>query len=276
MSRRSFLRGLGAAAAFGVVRAVWPDAGAAATAPGMDVDHESPFVTHHYAFRNSTNLRVWTDESGEERYARFCADPGTVALTFDDGPDIRHDATMHVLDTLAAYGATATFFVLGWRSDRNPELLAAAAERGHSIQVHGYEHVPMTSLSSASIQRSVEKTARSIHDATGTWPTCVRPPYGAGASPFSRVYRALNDIGYGVVWWDYDSADWTPGSSAGRIRSRANSYRAGMDVLCHDTNWQGKWERALAPVLEELLDRGIGFSTIGDVRRPSPGRSAIA
>lgn len=39
-----------------------------------------------------------------------CSVPGTLALTFDDGP---YNYTSHVLDALAAYGAKATFFLTG-------------------------------------------------------------------------------------------------------------------------------------------------------------------
>jgi peptidoglycan/xylan/chitin deacetylase (PgdA/CDA1 family) len=45
-----------------------------------------------------------------------------VALTFDDGPDPR--GTPAVLEALAAAGVRATFFVLGERAERAPELLA--------------------------------------------------------------------------------------------------------------------------------------------------------
>jgi hypothetical protein len=39
-----------------------------------------------------------------------CTKPGTIALTFDDGP---YNFTSHLLDVLAAYGAKATFFITG-------------------------------------------------------------------------------------------------------------------------------------------------------------------
>jgi peptidoglycan/xylan/chitin deacetylase (PgdA/CDA1 family) len=39
-----------------------------------------------------------------------CKNPGTIALTFDDGP---YNYTSHLLEVLAAYGAKATFFITG-------------------------------------------------------------------------------------------------------------------------------------------------------------------
>ena len=45
-----------------------------------------------------------------------CQNPGTIALTFDDGPS---QYTPQLLDTLARYGAKATFFIVGsgWRGN---------------------------------------------------------------------------------------------------------------------------------------------------------------
>lgn len=39
-----------------------------------------------------------------------CVNPGEMALTFDDGPFIY---TSHILDVLAQYNASATFFITG-------------------------------------------------------------------------------------------------------------------------------------------------------------------
>ena len=61
-----------------------------------------------------------------------------VSLTFDDGPDPR--GTPAVLDALARAGARATFFVLGERVTRAPDLLARMLAEGHAVEVHGYGH----------------------------------------------------------------------------------------------------------------------------------------
>ena len=45
----------------------------------------------------------------------------TVALTFDDGPDV--NITPRILDLLAQYGAYATFFVLGEKALHHPNLI---------------------------------------------------------------------------------------------------------------------------------------------------------
>ena len=57
---------------------------------------------------------------------------GVVALTFDDGPS--PGITPGVLDTLARYGAPATFFVVGQYVAARPDLVQRAIADGNSVQ----------------------------------------------------------------------------------------------------------------------------------------------
>ena len=56
----------------------------------------------------------------------------TVYLTFDDGPS---ENTEKVLDILDQYGAHATFFVTGMRSDYY-DMIGEAYRRGNTIGLH--------------------------------------------------------------------------------------------------------------------------------------------
>ena len=49
--------------------------------------------------------------------------------------------TRWLLDTLDATGVRATFFVLGWIAEEQPELVAAIRSAGHDIGSHGHDHV---------------------------------------------------------------------------------------------------------------------------------------
>jgi polysaccharide deacetylase family protein (PEP-CTERM system associated) len=48
--------------------------------------------------------------------------------------------TQHCLDLLAKHGVRATFFVLGWVAERQPELIRQIAAAGHEIGCHSYAH----------------------------------------------------------------------------------------------------------------------------------------
>src|SRR5258705_12507798 len=57
-----------------------------------------------------------------------------VGLSFDDGPDPEY--TPKVLAILAKHAAHATFFVIGERAMRYPELIGRIRAKGHEIGNH--------------------------------------------------------------------------------------------------------------------------------------------
>ncbi len=62
-----------------------------------------------------------------------------VALSFDDGP---HPAfTLQVLEILKRHEAKATFFLIGQRAWRYPELVARIRAEGHEIGNHYIKNV---------------------------------------------------------------------------------------------------------------------------------------
>ncbi len=97
--------------------------------------------------------------------------PGTVALTFDDGPDPVW--TPRVLDIPRRYQARATFFVIG-----RPELVTRMHAEGHEVGNQTFTHA-------ADLQRAppwrfrleLSQTQRIIEAATGHSATLFRYPY---------------------------------------------------------------------------------------------------
>src|SRR5438045_4406561 len=57
-----------------------------------------------------------------------------VALSFDDGPHATF--TPEVLEILERHGAKATFFLIGERAGRHPELVERIRAAGHEIGNH--------------------------------------------------------------------------------------------------------------------------------------------
>jgi peptidoglycan/xylan/chitin deacetylase (PgdA/CDA1 family) len=194
---------------------------------------------------------------------------GTIALTFDDGP--APGKTDLLLDLLDEYRITATFFVIGVKAEKHPELLQEIVSRGHSLQIHGWDHRPMTTMSSAAIVDSVTKTARVIYDATGTWPTCVRPPYGAASD---RVRAAIGEAGFATIIWDTDSADWETLSPAAVSWRAIHVWHSGEDVLAHDTLTDLVWRHSLPAVAATMEAKNIGYSPICVPFVPPPSSSA--
>src|SRR5688572_15243783 len=90
---------------------------------------------------------------------------GAFALTFDDGPE--EPWTTAVLDCLEALGVPATFFVLGSKVAGQERTLRRMVELGCGIEVHGWEHVPMTQQEPAQLAADLDRTSQAIGDATG-------------------------------------------------------------------------------------------------------------
>ncbi|KAI9337719.1 hypothetical protein DFJ73DRAFT_798413 [Zopfochytrium polystomum] len=107
-----------------------------------------------------------------------CSVPGTVAITFDDGPDT-HIASIAAAFTAA--GGRTTFFLNGdnWACiyDHAAEVLAAY-NAGHQIGSHLWNHVHMGTLSAAALGTQVRRLDEAVKRITGASPVFLRPPYG--------------------------------------------------------------------------------------------------
>ena len=106
------------------------------------------------------------------RPQRF-APPGTLALTFDDGPDARW--TPAVLERLGALGVRASFFVVGEQIDRAPAAFDAVVTAGHTVEVHAGRHRPALFTSPGALADELGGLAERIARCTGARPRwCTR------------------------------------------------------------------------------------------------------
>ncbi|GAA3403664.1 polysaccharide deacetylase family protein [Paenibacillus hodogayensis] len=192
-------------------------------------------------------------------------DKKVIALTFDDGPDPTD--TPEILALLRQYEAKATFFVVGQRVEKYPELVRQEVLDGHEIANHTYSHKYMNNRkrSADHIDNEISKTEQSIVNATGQKPHLFRPP---GGYYNEQVVNASKKAGYTVVLWSWhqDTEDWnTPG--VGKIVNKVlNNARNGDIVLFHDYV-EGKTQTvaALKQILPELRQRGFQFITVSEL-----------
>ena len=133
--------------------------------------------------------------------------PGrTVALTFDDGPDV---ATPAVLDALAAEHVHATFFVVGSHAQQHPALLRRIADEGHLLGDHTWDHAYPRDVrggwTAPYLADQLGRTARVVEAATGE-PVCwFRPP---GGFRTGTVGAAAQRMRMTVALWSVDTLDW--------------------------------------------------------------------
>ena len=186
--------------------------------------------------------------------AQAAAEPcaaGYVRLTFDDGPN--RTATPEILETLSAYGVTATFFVVGEMAAANPAIVRREGREGHTIGNHSWDHPDLTQLDRAPGEAELQDTNDVVEQVTGTSPTRWRPPYGA-TNP--AVEAAAEDVGLtSMVLWTVDPRDWAD-PPATTIRDRVlQAVQPDSIILLHDGTGANTPE-ALPMILNGLADMG--------------------
>jgi peptidoglycan-N-acetylglucosamine deacetylase len=163
------------------------------------------------------------------------------ALTFDDGPDAVF--TPRVLDVLAQHRAQATFFVVGKRAARHPELVRRIVAEGHAIGSHSFSHLDAGMLSWLELLRDYRAGRRAVEQVLGSRVRLFRPPKGHYSG---RSAIAVRLAGMRPWLWTIDSEDWRPGVTADELLGRTEALAAGDVVLLHDA-----MELPLAPEAED-------------------------
>lgn len=161
---------------------------------------------------------------------RHTKDSGTVALTFDDGPNPA--VTPHILDLLDKHQASATFFQLGKYVRQFPALSNEILRRGHTLGNHTDSHPRLVFLSPESIVREIQDCAAAIEFAAGR-PTCwMRPPFGYRGPQLQHALQTHN-LKVRVVMWSRSGRDWRL-QPPERLINRLRQVKGGDIVLLHD------------------------------------------
>lgn len=75
--------------------------------------------------------------------------------------------TLKALDLLDEFDAKATFFVLGWIAEQNPDLVREIATRGHEVASRGYYHRSVRQLSPEEFRIDLDRAASVLSEASG-------------------------------------------------------------------------------------------------------------
>ena len=181
-----------------------------------------------------------------------------VALTFDDGPNARY--TPLLLEGLRKRNIHATFFLLGENILKNKELLLRMQKDGHLIGCHTWSHVQLDKISPSRASREILKTNSLIYHITGTYPTCLRPPYGAWKKDLELPVTML------PVFWDVDTLDWQSQNPESILDIVRKNVQDGSIILMHDS-YDSSVRAALA-ITDELTEKGYDFVTADQLLEP--------
>jgi peptidoglycan-N-acetylglucosamine deacetylase len=174
---------------------------------------------------------------------------GEVAITIDDGPDPQ--VTPAVLSQLASFGARASFFCVGERIERYPDLAQEIVRRGHTIENHSQRHRHAFSLLGPRLIRAeIVQAQECIARVTGSAPRFFRAPAGL-RNPFlePELYR----LQLLLVSWTRRGFDTVSDNADAVYLRLVNSLRSGDILLLHDGN--AARGRAGVPMILEVLPR---------------------
>lgn len=156
--------------------------------------------------------------------------PGTLALTYDDGPVPKH--TTAILDLLKAEDVKATFFCIGKRVTASPELAKRIVDEGHTIGVHTQNHHwSWGFMSKKKATEEIQVCIESIRSATGVTPKLFRPPFGV-TSP--NTAYAISKSGLRPVVWDLRTFDTSAKDENALIEKTVSKMKEATIILMHD------------------------------------------
>jgi len=182
-------------------------------------------------------------------FTRFVTSQPEIWLTIDDGPD--PEDTPQILDLLDRHRARATFFLIGERAARHPELVAEILKRGHQVGHHTQTH-PMRSFWCATPARVRAELDEGIQvlKLAGASPRWFRSPVG-----IKNLFLAgaLRRRGLDCVGWTVRSLDSVSRDPEWVAKRVAHAAKPGSIVLMHEGPSLDRSVRVRA--LDKLLER---------------------
>lgn len=179
-----------------------------------------------------------------------------IALTFDDGPNIKY--TPMLLDGLKERGIKATFFLIGANTEQeeSKKIVKRMYEEGHLIGNHTYRHVDLSKISGREAEKEIKTTDEAIKKITGHETEFIRPPFGAmpeGEEDPDKIY----------VKWTVDSLDWVTKDTEKIVEKVTADTKEGDVILMHDC--YGESVEAALQIVDIMEKQGYEFVTADEL-----------
>lgn len=193
--------------------------------------------------------------------------PGTIYLTFDDGPN--YGTTNIILDILKEENVKATFFVTGKGPD---ELIKREYDEGHTVALHTFSHNYQTVYQSVDAYfNDLTKVHDRVASITGYDSRIIRFP-GGSSNTISRHYqegimttltKEVIEKGYYYYDWNISSGDAgeykDSRSIINQVTRNLSKERTNM-VLMHDIKTYTR--DALREIIKYGKENGYHFDKI--------------
>ncbi len=174
-----------------------------------------------------------------------------VYLTFDDGPI--PESTPFILDTLRAYDAKATFFMVGENVLRYHDLYNRIVAEGHQVGNHTFNHIGAFKHWSITYAMNTDQANDLIKA------HLFRPPHGLMRhSEYWWLRRK-----YKIIMWDLVTRDYSKWLTADEVVKNVKRLaRNGSIITFHDSLKSiDKLRTALPESLRWLKEQGYEFKT---------------
>jgi peptidoglycan-N-acetylglucosamine deacetylase len=176
-----------------------------------------------------------------------------VWITIDDGPS--PDDTPALLDLLEQHGAKATFFLIGAKVERYPQLVRDIVGRGHEVANHTYHHPAawFWFYGRGGTYREISKGAgilkRIVPQVTPRW---FRAPVGAKNH---HVHSILKEQGLQLVAWSAGGLDRVSKDKKKILEQLDKGIEPGAIILMHEGGMDDSGEPLAPQILAGLLEK---------------------
>lgn len=253
----------------------WPGNYSGASVLTVDVDGEVPHLWH----TRGTQSRL-----AELEQRRF-------------GPRV---GVYRLLALLKDHDQLGSFYVPGHYAHLYPEAVAAIADAGHEIGLHGHLHEPPTALGKQEFAAALQQSIKLLSQVTGATPIGFRSPswdmttdafevlvdeglqYDSSMMGFDHPYR-IGELVEVPVQWTLDDAPFyryvggsEPGHPPARPRDLADRWCEELEaaarfgtlavITVHDwLSGRAAPAAALDRVLQTMTDLGLWQTTVAEV-----------
>jgi len=188
-------------------------------------------------------------------------------LTFDDGPD--EPWTTQVLDVLKEKNLKASFFVLGEKVKKHPEIIKRIFDEGHDVGNHTSSHQKLLLRKEKDLVKDIISTSNEIQAITGELPSLFRAPHGFKRPGLKGILDRLN---LRLIPWTKGIWD-TDGSKTDRLLKRFKSRFGDLEILLlHDgtdatltSKDRDATVEMLPSIIEEYKTRGYELKKISEL-----------
>lgn len=212
-------------------------------------------------------LPIYTEEAKNRINNIYHSGEKVVYLTFDDGPS--KTVTPLILDLLKRENIKATFFVLGYRAELNPDILRREYTEGHYIANHGYSHIYSSIYSSPeAVIDEYNKTQSVISNILGINYNghLFRFPGGSTGGKYKTIKadakKILNENQILYIDWNALSQDAAGAKTKeALIENIKNSVedKNSVVILMHDAGDKILTYESLSEIITYLREQGYTF-----------------